>query len=116
MYNSVKITDDNYYYLNSRARLLQEEGKLLKRLLASSSFPGPQWDVTHTLMASSCSNHPFVLNDFSKQLEAIGKDWQIISGEWDATLMLHRSKFEEMYSNETRVNRARQLLVTLTLT
>ena len=71
LYNLVKSIDDNYSYLNSRARLLQGEGKLLKRLLASSSFPGPQWDAIHTLMACSCSNHYFVQNDFSKQLDAI---------------------------------------------
>ena len=52
-YNSVKFIDDYYTYLSSITRLLQEEGKLVKRLLATSSFPLPQWDVTHALMASS---------------------------------------------------------------
>jgi len=52
-YNSVKFVDDYYSYLNSITRLLREEGKLVKPLLASSSFPRPQWDVTHALMASS---------------------------------------------------------------
>lgn len=53
-YNSVKFIDDNYSYLNSITRLLQEEeDKLVERLLASSSFPQPQLDVTHVLMVSS---------------------------------------------------------------